>query len=539
MSQPSAKAAYPSADAALAAARAARQPAGSAAELAAAEAAVQMAPERSDVWIALAGAATRLQLPERAEAAQLKALETVTDPLTRDRLLVDRAWSLAGQSRYAEALAIASVDRPLLKNDPISRHILGATFMAVGLGAEALPHLEFAAAGQPGRVDILFNLAVIYHSLGRTDEAEATLETLLQAAPNHLPAYEFLGLLRPATPENNQAERLKAVRGRMRPGPDAAYIDYALFKQLDDLGRRDEAWEVLTRASAAKGTVKPWSVADDEAISEALKGLQASIPADTGATSGTPRPIFVVSLPRAGSTLVERIFAAHTKVRSLGELEAFGRALKSGTSLGPRPYIDPQIAGVGPIDWAAVGTQYRDEVRGLANGAEVVTDKMPLNWWYAPAIAAALPDATILHVRRNPMDAVFGAYKISFADAFAWSYTFEDLAAHYGVYRRLIDHYRATLGDRLIEVEYEALVNDPETVTRAMLAASGLEFEEACLKPHLSSGSVSTPSAAQVREPITAAKIGSWRRYATQLEPLRALLEADGWVDANGDGVVA
>ncbi len=539
MSQSSAKAAYPSADAALAAARAARQPAGSAAELAAAEAAAAMAPDRADVWIALAGAATRLQLPERAEAAQLKALETVTDPLTRDRLLVDRAWALAGQSRYAEALAIASEDRPLLKNDPISRHILGATLMAVGLGAEALPHLEFAANGQPGRVDILFNLAVIYHSLGRTDEAEATLEQILKAAPNHLPAYEFLGLLRTATPDKNQVERLTSIRARMKPGADSAYIDYALFKQFDDLDRRDEAWQVLTRASVAKGAVKPWRVADDEAIALAFARMQTTIPADTGAQAGSPRPIFIVSLPRAGSTLVERIFSAHSKVRSLGELEAFGRALKAGTPLGPRPYIDPQIATVGSIDWAGVGARYRDEVRGLANGAEVVTDKMPLNWWYAPVIAAALPDATILHVRRNPMDAVFGAYKISFADAFAWSYTFEDLAAHYGVYRRLIDHYRASLGDRMVEIEYEALVRDPETVTPAMLAACGLDFEPACLTPHLSAGSVSTPSAAQVREPITAAKIGSWRRYADRLEPLRALLEADGWVDANGDGVVA
>ncbi len=537
MSQPASKAVFASADAALEAARAIRSPKGSPAEVEAAEAAARLAPDRADVWIAVAGAANRVHNAARAEFAQLRALELTTDPLTKDRLYVDRGWALSCQRRWAEALELARTPRPMLALDPISRNIIGATLMSVGMGAEAAPHLEFAASHLTDRPDVLFNLATVYRSLGRPDDAVKVLEKILQFAPGHLPVYELLSDLHKARPDDNQVARLKSVRPRFANESDRAHIDYALFKQLNDLGQYEEAWTVLARANQAEAVEVKWSLAQEQATADAMRQLQASIPSSTGAQPASPRPIFIISLPRSGSTLIERVFAAHSKVRSLGELETFGRELKAASGLDPNPYIDARVATAGPIDWSAVGKGYREEIAGLADGAEVITDKMPLNWWYAPAIAAALPDASILHIRREPMDALFGAFKLSFGAGFTWCYRQEDMAAHYGVYRRLVADWRKALGERFIEVDYEALVRDPATVTPQMLAACGLDFEEACLQPHLSVGSVSTPSAGQVREPITAANIGSWRRYATQLEPLRALLQADGWVDANGDGV--
>lgn len=528
---------YPTVDAAIEAVRAHRTPQGSRAELAAAEAAARMAPGRADVWTMVAAAATRLGEFERAEAAQLKAMDVATDPLMKDRLAVDRAWALAGQKRWAEAAELARQERPLLANDPISRNILGATLVSIGKGPEAVSHLEFAARSLPNRPDIRYNLAVVYNSLGRVDEAEAELHGIVAATPGYLPAYEFLGELRRATPEANQIDRLNAIRGRAPAGSDTAFIDYTLFRQYDDLDRRDEAWEALMRATAAKGSRRAWDVSEDAAAARALEAMAAAIPAETGAKPGSPRPVFIVSLPRTGSTLIERIFSAHPRVTSLGELETFSAALKHGTGLEPLPYVDPRLAQAGAIDWAGVGERYRAEVAGLADGAEVVTDKMPLNWWYAPMIGAALPDATILHVRREPMDALFGALKINFSDAFGWAYRLDHLADHYGIYRRLSARWAELLGDRFVEVDYEALVRDPEARTREMLAACGLDFEEACLSPEKAEGSVITPSATQVRQPITSGKIGSWRRYAEQLEPLRARLQADGWVDAAGNGV--
>jgi len=526
---------YASLEAAVAAVRAHRHPNGSPAELAAAEAAARLAPERSDVWVMVAAAATRLGDFDRAGEAQLKALETQTDPLLKDRLEVDRAWSLAGQRRWAEAAELARRERPRLALDPVSRNILGATLVSVGKGAEALPHLEFAARGLPDRPDIAHNLAVVLNSLGRADDAEAVLRGILRTAPGYLPAYEFLGELRRATPESNLIERLNAIRARAPAGADTAFIDYTLFRQYDDLDRRDEAWEALTRATAAKAAARGWTPAEDEATAAALEAVAAGLPDAGGAGPGKPRPIFIVSLPRTGSTLVERIFSAHPKVTALGELETFSRAVKQAAGLGPWPYVDGRIAAAGGIDWAAVGERYREEIAGLSDGAEVVTDKMPLNWWYAPMIAAALPDATIVHVRRQPMDALFGAMKVNFAEAFGWAYRQDDLADHYGLYRRLSARWAERLGARFVEVDYEALVAEPEARIRGLLADCGLDFDPACLRPEAAEGSVITPSAAQVREPITAGKVGAWRRYAERLEPLRAGLQADGWVDGEGN----
>lgn len=528
---------FPTLEAAIAAVRANRNPNGSQAELAAAEAAAAFAPDRADVWIMVASAATRLGEFDRAEAAQLKALEVETDPLMKDRLEVDRAWTLAGQRRWAEAAALARKDRPRLANDPISRNILGATLVSVGKGAEALPHLELAARGLPDRPDIAHNLAVVYNSLGRTDEAEATVRAVIRTSPGYLHAYEFLGELRRATPDSNLVERLTEIRRRVPVRGETAFIDYTLFRQLDDLGRREEAWTALMRAAGAKAAERKWSVAEDEATVTAFESLAAGLPKTPAPTAARPRPIFIVSLPRTGSTLVERIFSAHPKVTALGELETFSRAAKAEAELGPWPYVDARLADADPIDWTAVGARYREEVAGLSDGAEVVTDKMPLNWWYAPMIAAALPDAVIVHIRREPMDALFGALKVNFADAFGWAYRQEDLAAHYAIYRRLSARWAQMIGDRLVEIDYEALVSDPQAQTRRLLAACGLDFDPACLKPEKAEGSVITPSAAQVREPITSGRVGAWRRYAEQLEPLRARLQADGWVDADGNGI--
>ncbi len=168
----------------------------------------------------------------------------------------------------------------------------------------------------------------------------------------------------------------------------------------------------------------------------------------------------------------------------------------------------------------------------------MVIDKLPDNYEYAGAIRLAFPEAPMVHVRRAPMDSLFGAYRLPFAQgAYPWSYRLEDLAAHYRQYRRLTDHWRQVLGRGFVEVSLERLIQDPLVETGFLLAACGLAFEEACLAPELATGPVATESAAQVRAPINSQGVGAWRRYAAQLEPLRAELQRDGFVDANGDPV--
>ncbi len=501
-------------------------------ELAAAEAAAAMAPGAFVPWMAVAGAARRAGKFDRMAEAQARAIETATDPLMKSRLEVDYAWTLANSGRWGEAAALARKPRPEIAHESAVRSVLGATLASIGAGEEAVPHLEAAARAAPARPDYWFNLAVAYNSLGRSAEALRAAERAIQASPTHMPAYELKGQLQKATPEQSEVARLQSISARAERGPAAAKIDFVLFKQLDELDRKDEAWEALERANRTMADQVAWSAEADKALADAMA---AAFPRSGSATRGEPRPVFIVGLPRTGTTLLERMFAAHSQVDALGELQAMGRAVRSGAGLKDGPYMDIRVAEAADrIDWDAAGRLYRDEARALSRGAPVVTDKMPPNWWYAGAIAAALPDAVIVHVRRNPMDALFGAWKMSFGPAFEWAYRFEDLASHYGVYRRLTHHWRTTLGEAFVDVDYEALVGDPASVLPGLLEACGLAFEEACLQPHLAAGAVNTPSAGQVREPVSSGKVEAWRRYTEQLEPLRALLEKDGWVDRDG-----
>lgn len=533
-----ATASFATADEALQAAQAARAAGRPLEELASAELATRLAPERNDAWIALAGAAARANRPDIADRAQQRGLETTSDPVQKARLSVDRAWTLVNLGRWAEAAQIVRKPWPELAEDPIARVIQAASLATLGYAAEAAPHLEYATSQMPQRADFWYNLAVAYRALGRLDEARVALDRTVREAPGFLQAYELIGLLKKAMPQDNFVPELQAIRRRLQPTPEAARIDYAMFKQLDDLGRTVEAWGVLARATQVMQGVSRYSAAEDAATAEAMKG---AFPAKArGAGGEGVRNVFIVGLPRTGTTLIERIIGAHPRAKALGELEAFGRAVKAAADVPFHPYVDVRVArGADRIDWAAVGAEYRSEAGALADGAELVTDKMPLNWWYAGAIAAALPDAKILHVRREPMDALFGAFKMPFAPAFDWSYRFEDMAAHYKVYRDLTDHWRATLGDAFVEVDYEDVVRAPDTGVPALLEKLGLSFDEACLAPEKAKVSVMTPSASQVREPISIEKVGAWRTYEKELEPLRALLEQGGWVDAKGDGVRA
>jgi hypothetical protein len=174
-------------------------------------------------------------------------------------------------------------------------------------------------------------------------------------------------------------------------------------------------------------------------------------------------------------------------------------------------------------------------VKYLSGSTPYFTEKLPLNCNYVGAIKTAFPDARIIHLRRAPMDALFGAYKILFGrGSYLWSYTQDGLAEAYDFYRQIMDKWRSLLGEELIEVSLESLIANPEREIRILLDRAGLPFEAACLEPHKVSGGVATASTSQVRSPINAQGIGAWKKYASGLEPLRARLQQFGYVDADG-----
>lgn len=482
-------------------------------------------PGRTDVWLTLGAAALETGRFTEAERALDYAAARAPD---RAFIHAQRARALVGLGRWREAAEAADRAEGLDAADPLVRDTLGCAWSHINKPDRAIDHFRAATGARPQRADFWFNLGGGLRFMGDIDGAVAAYEKAIALAPAMATAHQALARLRRWTDEDNHTERLRRTAAQLvGAGLDEARICYAMFKELDDLGRKKDAWGWLVRGSAIAKTRTSWSAEAEGALVDALiRGFPASRFAQASSGNPSTRPIFITGLPRSGTTLVERILARHPAVTSMGELQQFPLLLKQASGVASPTLYDAatMVAAANNVDWAALGTTYLKETAFLAGDSARATDKLPQNHYLIGPIRLAFPGASIIHVTRSPMDSLFGAYKLLFGRAYAYSYDLGDLAAHYREYRRIMDHWRHSLGTGLVEVSYEDLTADPEKEIPRMLAGCGLSFDPACLSPHEGEGAVLTASATQVRRPIHREGVDAWKAYADRLEPLRVSL---------------
>jgi hypothetical protein len=237
-------------------------------------------------------------------------------------------------------------------------------------------------------------------------------------------------------------------------------------------------------------------------------------------------PIFIVGLPRTGTTLTDRILSSHSLVQSAGESQLLQMVLRDGSRAGNVVGINSsQIRAAASRDPASIAAAYMEAVRHRLDGSRFFIEKLPENVLYLGFVAKAWPNAKIVHLRRHPMDACFAMYKQSY---FRFAYSLADLGEYYLAYDRLSRHWRETLNSRMIELHYEDLVTDQETQTRRLLDGLGLDFEEACLYFDANAAPVATASSVQVREKVHSRSVQKWKKFEAQLQPLRKRLEEGG-----------
>jgi len=362
-----------------------------------------------------------------------------------------------------------------------------------------------------------YNLASSERSFGRLLEAEAACDRALLLDPTHYATYLLRSELRPQAPDANHITELKDHLSR--PDIEArarVLLGYALAKELDDLRRFDEAFHWFSQAAAARRRHLSYDVAVDE---RKLQRIRACFPLNQtpAATSNgdSNRYIFIIGLPRSGTTLLEHILSGLRGVRSNGETENFSRAL-----LAAAPALGADVfARAAAAEPHTVAANYA-RLSGGDLGDSHIIEKLPMNYLYLGAIRRALPNSKLLLVRRNPLDSCFAMYRTLFGEAYPFTYDFEDLARYYAAYDRLIRHWHESFGATLHEVVYEELVQEPLRVGAAAAAYCGLQWDPRAIEVHKSASISLTASAAQIRRPIYGSSSGRWVHYRTHLEPL-------------------
>lgn len=360
---------------------------------------------------------------------------------------------------------------------------------------------------------------------GQIDAAEAEFARSLEADPDFARAARALSKLKKQTPSSNHVAQLRASITRIGDAhPDAPLLHYALFKELDDLGEVDPAWSALSKGMRLRRRQINHDALGEAALFEHLQGITGDREVRVQ-RDDLPKPIFIVGMPRSGTTMLDRIVGAHSEVASAGELRDVVTQMRWMCDRNGSPNLDLDLAiQAEELDWSQLGRRYLGHTSWRARGRKYYTDKYPANFVNIGYIARAIPSAKILHMVRDPMDTCFSNLKELFAAAYPHSYDQGEMADHFLRYQRLMQHWREQFPGRILDVNYDALVVDPEAVARQVLDFCGLTWEQDVLALERHGGAVTTASATQVREPIHRRFVGQWRRYAEHLQPLRERL---------------
>ncbi len=436
-----------------------------------------------------------------------------------------RLFMLAGQPGRADT----ALDKAVRNNDgnPVIFDLIAAVYGLLGDQQEAAVWIGKALQKEPASVPFLVNQANNHMFLGNLDAAEEVLSKVLAAQPGNPNANWILSNVRKAT-DRNHVEKLEELVQQEGRNPRAlAFLNYALGKELEDLEDWDKAFEAFARGAAARRTTIEFDEQSEIEMYEAFGETFTAEWLQQNATGHDDRsPIFVIGQPRTGTTLVERIITSHSEVHSAGELNQFGIAVRRLSDYREPKRYSAKLAHHGAkIDGEKLGKAYMVTTAKMRGSLPRFVDKLPPNYLYVPLILKALPNAKIVHLTRNPMDACFSSFKQLFADAYKHSYDQAEMARHHARYYHLMALWRERFAGRFFDISYEDTARDIEPNARALIEFLELPWEDACLHFHKQDSAVTTASAVQVRQPAHTRSIGRWRRYEKQLGLMRDTLE--------------
>jgi tetratricopeptide (TPR) repeat protein len=434
--------------------------------------------------------------------------------------------------RHKFALAQAQIEQ-LLKEDPANRLVrtLQAT-TCVGLGEheKAIGLYRSLLVDAPRAADVHLSIAHALKTLGRRDEAVDSYHAAAAAHPGYGDAYWSLANLKTYRFADAEIERMRAAESEAStPMVDRYHLCFALGKALEDRGAFEDSWRYYERGNALKRAESRYRAEIVETNTRRQREVctREFFAARTGFGVPDADPIFVLGLPRAGSTLLEQILASHSAVEGTQELAEIPRIAVELQGRQPdfdNPRYPGVLEGMSAQDFENLGRKYLADTRLLRTGKPFFIDKMPNNFRHIGLIHLVLPNARIIDARREPMACCFSNLKQLFATGQEFTYSIEDIARYYRTYLDLMRHWDAALPGRILRVQHEDVVEDLEGSVRRILDFCGLPFEPACIEFHKTERSIRTASSEQVRQPIFREGLDQWRNFERWLDPLKIAL---------------
>ena len=408
---------------------------------------------------------------------------------------------------------------------------LGTVLKDMGRYPQAQAAFAEGLALAPDHADTLINSGITLAELGQVPEAMRMLDRALEVAPGSAQAWQARGDLKTFTADDPDIARMDALlraadRHRLDV-EDRARLAFTLGKAWLEIGDADQAFAYLDRGNRLKRSSIEF---DGEGSGRWMARIaqafpQAEIARLAGRGDPSELPIFIVGMPRSGSSLVEQILASHPLVHGAGELDLVERQIRWASRDGQSLDFPWPIKALPEAAVAAMGARYVAQLSAFAPGRPRVIDKLPGNFHFAGLIHAMLPNARIIHCARDPVDTCLSCYSKLFSDGQHFTYDQVELGRYYRDYQGLMRHWRAVLpSDRFMDLQYEDLIEDQQGQTRRLLAFLGLDWDEACLNFHQTERAVRTASVTQVRRPLYRSSVERWRPYAPHLGPLLGAL---------------
>jgi len=467
----------------------------------------------------------------KAELVLLKVLALA--PGYHDARL-DLARVYKQQDRIDEAVACAALAADLNPRNS-NAHYLHASMLAIaGRHPQALDAYRRALDINSWHTAAWVGMGHLLKTLGQQEEGIAAYRKAMEQRPNFGEVYWSLANLKTFRFTTEEVADMERRLDEEALDEDArVHFLFTLGKAKEDQKEYARAFEYYAEACAMHRPKIAYDPVDTEVVNERIRNVftEDFIASNAGQGCPDPAPIFIVGLPRSGSTLIEQILASHRQVEGTAELPEVGRVIGSLPNRCEGQSYPEGVRLLDPSDWLELGESYLARTQRHRGGLPFFTDKMPNNFPSIGLIHLMLPHAKIIDARRHPLDSCFGSFKQHFAHGQTFSYDLVEIGEYFLEYRRMMRHWEAVLPGRVLEVRYEDMVRDQESQTRRLLDHCGLPWEDQCLRFYETERAVRTASSEQVRQPIYSSSVNHWRHFRTELAPLIEILgdELEGW----------